>query len=85
MVPGLLTACAAANRYFQRGAALAPKPISCPRQPAATESVYSYPGIGRPLLSAITNRDLKLVQATALLIVIIYVVTNFIATSSMRC
>lgn len=44
-----------------------------------TESVYSYPGIGRLLLFAITNRDLKLVQATALLIVIIYVVANFIA------
>ena len=44
-----------------------------------TESVYSYPGIGRLLLFAITNRDLKLVQATALLIVIIYVVANFVA------
>ena len=36
-------------------------------------------GVGRLLLFAITNRDLKLVQATALLIVIIYVVANFIA------
>jgi len=44
-----------------------------------TESVYSYPGIGRLLLFAIENRDLKLVQATALLIVIIYVVANLVA------
>ena len=44
-----------------------------------TESVYSYPGIGRLLLFAISQRDLKLVQATALLIVIIFVLANFIA------
>ncbi len=44
-----------------------------------TESVYSYPGLGRLLLFAITERDLKLVQATALLIVIIYVIANLVA------
>ena len=44
-----------------------------------TEAVYSYPGIGRLLLFAISQRDLQLVQATALLIVIIYVVANFLA------
>jgi peptide/nickel transport system permease protein len=44
-----------------------------------TESVYDYPGIGRLLLFAIERRDLQLIQATALLIVIIYVVANLIA------
>ena len=44
-----------------------------------TESVYDYPGIGRLLLFAIQRRDLQLIQATALLIVIIYVVANLIA------
>jgi peptide/nickel transport system permease protein len=44
-----------------------------------TEAVYSYPGIGRLLLFAIQRRDLQLIQATALLIVIIYVVANLIA------
>ena len=44
-----------------------------------TESVYDYPGIGRLLLFAIQRRDLVLIQATALLIVIIYVVANLAA------
>ena len=44
-----------------------------------TEAVYGYPGIGRLLLFAIQRRDLQLVQATALLIVIIYVVANLVA------
>ena len=37
------------------------------------------PGIGRLLLFAIQQRDLVLIQATALLIVIIYVVANLVA------
>ena len=44
-----------------------------------TESVYGYPGIGRLLLFAIQRRDLVLIQATALLIVLIYVVANLVA------
>jgi peptide/nickel transport system permease protein len=44
-----------------------------------TESVYDYPGIGRLLLFAIQRRDFVLIQATALLIVIIYVVANLVA------
>lgn len=44
-----------------------------------TEAVYAYPGIGRLLLFAIQRRDLPLIQATALLIVIIYVLANLVA------
>jgi peptide/nickel transport system permease protein len=44
-----------------------------------TEEVYGYPGLGRLLLFAIGRRDLQLIQATALLIVIIYVFANLIA------
>lgn len=44
-----------------------------------TEAVYGYPGIGRLLLFAIQRRDLQLIQATALLIVLIYVVANLVA------
>ncbi len=44
-----------------------------------TEAVYAYPGIGRLLLFAIQRRDLQLIQATALLIVLIYVFANLIA------
>ncbi len=41
--------------------------------------MLGYRGIGRLLLFAIQRRDLQLVQATALLIVIIYVVANLVA------
>ncbi|MHB1345279.1 MAG: ABC transporter permease [Thermoleophilia bacterium] len=44
-----------------------------------TESVFSYPGIGRLLLFAIQRRDLPLIQATTLLVVLIYSVSNLIA------
>lgn len=44
-----------------------------------TEAVFGYPGIGRLLLFAIQRRDLVLIQATALLIVLIYVVANLVA------
>lgn len=44
-----------------------------------TEAVFSYPGIGRLLLFAIQRRDLQLIQATALLIVLIFVVANLVA------
>lgn len=44
-----------------------------------TESVFAYPGIGRLMLFAIQRRDLPLIQATALLIVLIYSLSNLIA------
>lgn len=44
-----------------------------------TESVFSYPGIGRMLLYAIQRRDIALIQATTLLIVIFFCVSNFFA------
>jgi peptide/nickel transport system permease protein len=44
-----------------------------------TEAVYGYPGIGRLLLYAIQHRDLLVIQSTALLIVLIYVVANLVA------
>jgi len=44
-----------------------------------TEQVFGYPGIGRLLLFAIQRRDLALIQTTALVLVVIYVVANLIA------
>jgi len=44
-----------------------------------TEAVYGYPGIGRLLLFAIQRRDLQLIQATTLVIVLIFVVANLTA------
>jgi peptide/nickel transport system permease protein len=44
-----------------------------------TETVFSYPGLGRMLLFAIQRRDLPLIQAVAMLIVIIVGLANLAA------
>jgi len=43
------------------------------------ESVFSYPGIGVALRDAVLNRDFTTVQAIAMLIAAIYVLTNLVA------
>ncbi len=44
-----------------------------------TESLFSYPGLGRLLLFAIQRQDLPLIQATTLLLVAIFCLSNLIA------
>lgn len=44
-----------------------------------TESVFSFPGLGRLLLFGIQRRDVPLIQATTMLIVVIFCVANLIA------
>lgn len=44
-----------------------------------TEAVFGYPGIGRLLLFAIQRRDIPLIQATTLLIILIFSVANLMA------
>jgi len=44
-----------------------------------TESLFGYPGLGRLLLFAIQRRDLPLLQAIALLLVVIFSVSNLLA------
>jgi peptide/nickel transport system permease protein len=44
-----------------------------------TESVFSYPGLGRLVLFGIQRRDLPLIQATTMLIVVIYGISNLLA------
>ena len=44
-----------------------------------TESVFSYPGLGRLVLYGVQRRDIPLIQATVLLIVVIYGIANLIA------
>ena len=43
------------------------------------ESVFAYPGIGSLLLYGIIQRDVPLIQGTALFVVAAYMLLNFIA------
>ena len=43
------------------------------------ESIFNYPGIGIALRDAVLNRDFTTVQAVAMLIAVVYVVTNLLA------
>ncbi|MFH0917066.1 MAG: ABC transporter permease [bacterium] len=44
-----------------------------------TESVFGYPGLGRLVLFAVQRRDLPLIQATTMLIVVIFALANLCA------
>jgi len=44
-----------------------------------TEVVFNYPGLGRLVIESISNRDLPVVQALALILASIYVGINLIA------
>jgi peptide/nickel transport system permease protein len=43
------------------------------------ETVFNYPGLGRLMVSAISDRDLALVQTIALIVASVYVVVNLSA------
>jgi len=47
-----------------------------------TESVFSYPGIGRLVINSIANRDYPVVQATLMLVVLIFLLTNIVVDIS---
>jgi ABC-type dipeptide/oligopeptide/nickel transport system permease component len=47
-----------------------------------TESVFAYPGIGRLVINSIQNRDYPVVQATLMLVVLIFLITNIIVDAS---
>ena len=44
-----------------------------------TETIFSWPGIGRLIIRAINQRDYPLVQGIILFIAFIYIITNFLA------
>lgn len=44
-----------------------------------TESVYGYPGLGRLLVYGIQRRDVILIQACSMIVVIVYTLSNLIA------
>ena len=43
------------------------------------ETVFNYPGLGRLMIGAISDRDLALVQAIALIVATVYVLVNLSA------
>ena len=47
-----------------------------------TEAVFAYPGIGRLVVTSILNRDYPVVQATLMLVVVIFLVTNILVDVS---
>jgi len=47
-----------------------------------TESIFAYPGIGRLVINSIQNRDYPVVQATLILVVVIFLITNIIVDVS---
>jgi peptide/nickel transport system permease protein len=44
-----------------------------------TESLFSYPGLGRLVLFGIQRQDLPLIQATTMIIVVIFSLLNLLA------
>ena len=47
-----------------------------------TESIFAFPGIGRLVINSIANRDYPVVQATLMLVVLIFLITNIIIDAS---
>ncbi|HET8522206.1 MAG TPA: ABC transporter permease, partial [Thermomicrobiales bacterium] len=47
-----------------------------------TEAVFSYPGIGKLVVTSILNRDYPVVQATLMLVVVVFLITNLIVDLS---
>jgi len=44
-----------------------------------TETVFSWPGIGRYVVNAITRRDLPAIQGTVLFLSAVFVIVNLLA------
>ena len=42
------------------------------------ETVFTWPGLGRALINAVNNRDYKVIQATTLLLVFVFVIVNLL-------
>ena len=42
------------------------------------ETVFSYPGIGRLVFTAINQRDIPVVQASVILLAVIFILLNLI-------
>ena len=49
-----------------------------------TEAVFTYPGLGRLLIQAISTRDYPLIQGCILVILVIYVGINLVGRRALR-
>lgn len=47
-----------------------------------TETVFSWPGVGRLMVQAITTRDFPIVQATVMIVAFIFVIVNLVVDVS---
>ena len=47
-----------------------------------TEAVFAYPGLGRLVVTSILNRDYPVVQATLMLVVLVFLATNIVVDLS---
>lgn len=47
-----------------------------------TETVFVYPGLGRYLVDSLTKRDYPAIQASILLLAVVFIVVNFIVDST---
>ena len=47
-----------------------------------TETVFSWPGVGRLMVQAITTRDFPIVQATVMIVAFIFVIVNLLVDIS---
>lgn len=47
-----------------------------------TETIFAWPGVGRLMIQAVNNRDFPLVQASVLVISILFVLVNFLVDVS---
>ena len=47
-----------------------------------TEAVFSYPGLGRLVVTSIQNRDYPVVQGALMLVVVIFLLTSIVVDLS---
>ena len=49
------------------------------------EYLFSFQGVGNTLVQAVENRDTATVEAITLILVVVYIVANFLSDSRRSC
>ncbi len=52
--------------------------LTCPRGALVAEIIFSYPGLGTTILSAVLGQDYPLISATTLIITVMVLTANFL-------